>query len=256
MSFNTTRYELAAFPPTSLRYDYLESLAEPQEWFLEELIQSSQTWIIPSVAYGVISDQTLVEFFVAKRHSDQAPHLFDTLRQQTGFDKVLAKSFDHQLMELGTIGGVVPTKTAYLFRDFSPPSISAPVDVGLRQSTSDDLSEIWEMNDDFFDVFGELTHFDSTDNLWVLEKSGEILGCGTTTRVIKDMDAVDLGMLISPKHRRQGYGSYLISSLAKLVIASGQRPICGCAEHNLASRMTLQKAGFVSNHRLVNFDMA
>ena len=248
-------YELATFPPTSLRCDYLENLVEPQEWFLEELIQSGQTWTIPSVAYGVISSQTLVEFFVAKNYSHQAPHLFDTLRQQTNFNKVLAKSFDHQLVELAKNSRAIPTKTGYLFRNFSPPSISAPVDVGLRQSTLGDLSEIWEMNDDFFDVFDELTHFDSADNLWVLEKNGEILGCGVTTRVIKDMDAVDLGMLISPKHRNQGYGSYLVSSLAKLVIASGLRPICGCAEHNLASRMTLQKAGFVSDYRLVNFDI-
>ena len=249
-------YEFATFPPTSLRCDYLENLEEPQEWFLEELIQSGQTWTMPSVAYGVISSQTLVEFFVAKNYSHQAPHLFDTLRQETRFNRVLAKSFDYQLVELAKISGAVPTKTAYLFRNFFPPSISAPVDVGLRQSTSGDLSEIWKMNDGFFDVFDELTHFDNTDNLWVLEKNGEILGCGTTTRVIKDMDAVDLGMLISPKHRNQGYGSYLVSSLAKLVIASSLRPICGCAEHNFASRMTLQKAGFISDHRLFNFDIA
>ena len=248
-------YELATFPPTSLRCDYLENLVEPQEWFLEELIQSSQTWTIPSVAYGVISSQTLVEFFVAKNYSRQAPHLFDTLRLQTNFIKVLAKSFDHQLLELAKNSEAIPIKTGYLFRNFSPPSTSAPVDVGLRQSTLGDLSEIWKMNDDFFDVFDELTHLDSTDNLWVLEKNEEILGCGVTTRVIKDMDAVDLGMLISPKHRNQGYGSYLVSSLAELVIASGLRPICGCAEHNLASRMTLQKAGFTSDHRLVNFDI-
>ncbi len=248
-------YELETFPPTSLRCDYLEHLVEPQEWFLEELIQSGQTWTIPSVAYGVISSHTLVEFFVANKYSHEAPHLFDTLLQQTNFNKVLAKSFDHQLVALAKISGAVPTKTGYLFRNFSPPSISTPVDVGLRQSTLDDLSEIWEMNDGFFDVFDEITHLDSTDNLWLLEKNGEILGCGVTTRVIKDMDAVDLGMMISPKRRNQGYGSYLVSSLAKLVIASGLRPICGCAELNLASRMTLQKAGFISEHRLVNFDI-
>ena len=233
----------------------MENLVEPQEWFLEELVQNGQTWTIPSVAYGVISSQTLVEFFVVESHSHQAPILFDTLRQQTSFKKVLAKSFDHQLLELAENSGANPIRTGYLFRKFSPPSISAAVDVVLRQSTLRDLAKIWEMNEDFFDVFDEITHLDSTGNLWVLERKGEILGCGVTTRVIKNKDAIDLGMLISPTHRNQGYGSYLVSSLAVQAIASGLRPICGCAEHNLASRMTLQKAGFVSDHRLVNFDI-
>ena len=215
-------------------------------------MQDGQFWTIPSIAYGVTSAQTLVEFFVKKSHSDYSAHLFEVLRKQTKFNVVLAKSFDQQLLTHAESSGARPTSTGFLFRKFVATASGSGKELLFRRSTLPDLSAIWKMNDGFFGSFDEISDLNRTENLWILEVHNEVIGCGVTTRVIEGRNAIDLGILISPKWRRRGYGSILMSKLASHVIASGLRPICSCAEHNVASRMALQKAGFVTEHRLVH----
>ncbi len=198
------------------------------------------------------SAQTLVEFFVEKSHSDYSSHLFDALRRQTKFNVVLAKSFDHQLLKVAEFSGAKSTQTGYLFRKFIAATTVSDPEFLFRRSSLADLAAIWKMNDDFFGSFDEISDLNDTGNLWVLEVHNEVVGCGVSTRVIEGSNAIDLGMLISPKWRRRGYGSILMSKLANHMIETGLSPICGCAEHNVASRMTLQKAGFVTEHRLVH----
>ncbi|OUS07991.1 hypothetical protein A9Q96_04675 [Rhodobacterales bacterium 52_120_T64] len=247
-----TEFELSTSPPNSLRRSYLNSLAEPQEWFLEELIQNGQCWSIPSVAYGVTSAQTLVEFFVEKSHSEYSLHLFEVLRRQSKFNVVLAKSFDHQLLKTAESFGAKSTQTGFLFRKYVAATTVSDTGLVFKRSTLADLSAIWEMNDNFFSSFEEISDLNGLGSLWILEVQNEVVGCGVSTRVIEGRNAIDLGMLISPKWRRRGYGSILMSKLSSHMVESGLRPICGCAEHNIASRMTLQKAGFVTEHRLVH----
>lgn len=251
-----TEFELSTSPPVSLRRSYLNSLAEPQEWFLEELVKTGQCWTIPSIAYGVVSAETLVEFFVEKSHSVSSSLLFEAMQRQAKFNVVLAKSFDHQLLELAKAFGAKSTSTGFLFRKYVPVTPVNETDLLFRRSALADLSVIWKMNEDFFVSFDEISELNSTENLWVLELNNEVVGCGVTTRVIEGRNAIDLGMLISPKWRRRGYGSILMSKLANHVVKLGLRPICGCAEHNIASQMTLRKIGFLTQHRLVHCELS
>lgn len=55
----------------------------------------------------------------------------------------------------------------------------------------------------------------------------------------------DLHMEVAEPHRRRGLGSYLIQELKRLCCELGAIPCARCSPENVASRRTLQRAGFV-----------
>ncbi len=52
-------------------------------------------------------------------------------------------------------------------------------------------------------------------------------------------------MEVSVSERRQGYGSYLVQEIKRLAYEAGRKPSSRCNSDNIASRRTLQKAGFL-----------
>jgi GNAT superfamily N-acetyltransferase len=62
----------------------------------------------------------------------------------------------------------------------------------------------------------------------------------------------DVYMEVLESARRQGFGSYLVQELKRLCYEAGKKPAARCNPTNLASRRTLEKAGFLPcGHLLV-----
>jgi GNAT superfamily N-acetyltransferase len=55
----------------------------------------------------------------------------------------------------------------------------------------------------------------------------------------------DVYMGVAESARRQGYGSYLVQEVKRLAYEAGRKPAARCNPTNIASRRTLQKAGFL-----------
>ena len=65
----------------------------------------------------------------------------------------------------------------------------------------------------------------------------------------------DVYMKISEPFRRLGLGAYLVQELKAICRAGGSVPAARCNVDNLASRWTLQKAGFVPWGALIVGDL-
>jgi len=52
-------------------------------------------------------------------------------------------------------------------------------------------------------------------------------------------------MEVAEPFRRKGFGSYLVQELKRICYERGSIPAARCNPENIASRKTLQKAGFV-----------
>jgi len=89
--------------------------------------------------------------------------------------------------------------------------------------------------------------------LLLYRRGGEILGCGLAEPVIPGRADVDIGMVVAPAHRGHALGAYIIAHLKRACLERGERPICGHHVDNLASQRSLERAGFASRHRLVEF---
>jgi hypothetical protein len=62
----------------------------------------------------------------------------------------------------------------------------------------------------------------------------------------------DIYMEIAEDHRRQGIGTFLVQELKRICREGGNIPCARCNPDNVASRKTLQKAGFVPCAHILN----
>jgi GNAT superfamily N-acetyltransferase len=62
----------------------------------------------------------------------------------------------------------------------------------------------------------------------------------------------DIYMDVAEPFRRRGFGAYLVQELKRLAYLHGGIPGARCSPDNIASRLTLQKAGFVPYAHMLN----
>lgn len=239
--------------PKTLRNRYLESLQEPQEWFLEELVRSGEVWVSPGEGYAVFGGDALVEFYTMD--SDDAGRHLSNLIQQRPFRKVLCKSFDHVLIGVARKRGWTLVETGFLFRKRNRVFLNKRKKFQLVRARSTDLPEAWIIGRDFYDSKDEVEQIFRSNGLWVGFNDGQMVGNGVVIPVDGSGDVVDVGMVTRRSHRNKGFASLMIAELADMLESEGKRPICGCAESNFASKSALEKAGFVSEHRLVQINI-
>jgi RimJ/RimL family protein N-acetyltransferase len=83
--------------------------------------------------------------------------------------------------------------------------------------------------------------------LWLVGLDGVVIGdCGTVGPV--DYGAVEIGFGLAEEHRRRGYGTELVAGLSAWLLAQGgiSRVVAITATGNIASRVVLERAGFVA----------
>lgn len=89
------------------------------------------------------------------------------------------------------------------------------------------------------------------NQLFVLYQGDELLGTGECRISKSQPPYADVGMIVSEKHRRKGAGSYIIVRLKEYCYRNNTVPICSTTVENIASKKALEKAGFVSYHRIL-----
>jgi GNAT superfamily N-acetyltransferase len=248
-------------PPPSLRAEYLDGLPQPQELFVENLVATGTCSSIRrddrEIGYAVIhGGETLVELHVRTAELRCLAAAFEELAGACGVRRILAKSFDPTLMFVALLRPRQVRTTGLLYRVIVDADFAADAGIGARAATLDDLAPLLRLGADFFDGPAEIEDYIAAGGLMIYEAGdGAPLGAGVMKRVVPGRDDVDIGMVVDPGHRRQGTGAYIVAHLKAYCLAKGWRPICGCAVHNLASRRTLERAGFASRHGLVEFEL-
>jgi GNAT superfamily N-acetyltransferase len=210
-------------PALPLRAEYLDHLPEPQELFVENLVAAGTWWSISrdedEIGYGVTDgDKTLLELYVAQR---EVPHLaaaFDAMVETCSLQHVLAKSFDANLLFLVLSRPCQFETMGMLYRVIADPSFDEDPDIRARAATLDDVADLMRIGADFFDAPAEVEDYIGADGLMMYQTcEGVSLGAGVMKRA--DRDAVDVGMVVHPEHRRRGHGAYIISHLKSHCLA-------------------------------------
>ena len=244
-------FEPVAVPPASLRQCYLDTLAEPQELYLEQRVSRGATWCLADCAYAVVLDEMLVEFFVVPEATPRLVEIFDAAMGTTGASEVLCKSFDTQLLFAALSREARVTSRGLLFRRIEDRTFMDRDGVAFRRGTVSDATRVLEFNDDFFVDVQEIKDYAAIEGLFLLHQGHKIVGCGIGKPVIAGRPDIDIGMLVAPEYRRRGYGAHIISFLKSHYLGKRLRPICGCSIDNIGSHCALRNAGFVGEHRLL-----
>ncbi|NJD02315.1 MAG: GNAT family N-acetyltransferase [Ruminiclostridium sp.] len=145
------------------------------------------------------------------------------------------------------------TCSAYLFRDDTDVkySFDAFNDVVFRLAKKEDFNNISRMSGDFF--------YDLERSIWkegviVFYLNDELIGAGSCQRIRDNMNYYDIGMVVAEKYRNRGIGTFIIIKLKEYCYNNNRIPVCGCWYFNYASKKTLEKAGFITKHRIIRFD--
>ena len=86
---------------------------------------------------------------------------------------------------------------------------------------------------------------------WQLQVGGETVASGGVL-FHYNVPYGDIYMEVAEPFRRQGHGAYLVQELKRIAYELGSIPCARCSPENVASRLTLQKAGLVPFAHILN----
>jgi len=122
------------------------------------------------------------------------------------------------------------TSESILFHDKLTTSLSPPGAI-VRRTTPDDAAQL-------------LSHELDSEANWVVEVERKVAAAGGVL-FHYNRPYGDIYMEVVEPFRRRGLGSFLVQELKRVCYEGGNVPAARCNPKNIASRKTLQKAGFV-----------
>ena len=122
------------------------------------------------------------------------------------------------------------TSESVLFHD-KLATTHAPPGAICRRATPEDAVEL-------------LSHELDSEAQWLVEVERKVAGAGGVL-FHYNRPYGDIYMKVAEPFRRRGLGSYLVQEMKRICYEQGNVPAARCNPGNIASRKTLQKAGFV-----------
>jgi len=245
-----------------MRESYLESLCEPIELYSEVICRDSIPYFVridgKITGYLLLGEgKVLHEFFLEDRSLPLAENIFTKAIEELKVKKAVCQSWDHLFMSMCLLHFKAEKVIGYNFRDrIEPPGPIPDLDPEERIATLDDVDLLTRFRDGIFDdsEVKDIPYWIEKGGCTIYEDSdGSFIGYGMLNRTIDGRDWFDIGMYVRPECRKKGYGTWIIDRLADRCIMNGWRPTLGCAKDNMASKRTIEKAGFVSRHTMVEF---
>jgi GNAT superfamily N-acetyltransferase len=96
---------------------------------------------------------------------------------------------------------------------------------------------------------------DDANGGWIVEVDGAVVGAGGVLGHYNPPYG-DVYVGVDEAARRRGVGSFLVQELKRVCYESGMKPAARCDPSNLASRRTLERAGFRVCGRLLAAEVA
>jgi GNAT superfamily N-acetyltransferase len=245
-------------PPPQLREVYFRSLAEPQVHYLEQRVAAAQRFVVrlgaSDVGYAAIHDGAIVEFFVADSLLPQLGEVFYAAAEEGGAGSAVIKSYDPLMLAAASDRPVRVAAIGVNCTSWSDARFVPAAGFAARPGGPDDLPIVQAVGPGLFERPEDIPHDLETGRITIYELNGEPVGCGVLSPVREGADALDIGVGVLPAWRRNGVGEQIVRHLKLVCLRElGMRPVCGCAVENVASRRTLERAGFLTRHRLLEF---
>jgi GNAT superfamily N-acetyltransferase len=191
-----------------------------------------------TAGYGLIAiagpwkdKPTVVEFYVLPDRRGRVFDLFASLLAASGAAFVEAQTNDTLLTVMLHAFCRNVASESIVFHDKLTTAHAAPEAAVFRPATPEDAAAI------------AAAHLDEGAG-WLVEVGGTVAATGGIL-FHYNRPYGDIYMAVAEPFRRRGLGSYLVQELKRVCYRDGNVPAARCNTTNVASRRTLQKAGFV-----------
>jgi GNAT superfamily N-acetyltransferase len=170
----------------------------------------------------------VMEFYVLPRHRARAQDIFRSLVQVSEATQVEAQTNMPLMLTMLYDFATNITAESILFHDAFTTELTCPA-ATFRRTTPEDGGPFAD---------------------WGIELGGEIVADGGFLCHYNPPYG-DVFMTVVEGARQKGIGSYLVQELKRVCYEAGKKPSTRCKPTNVASRRTLQKAGFLPCGRLL-----
>lgn len=246
-----------------MRNDYLRTLIAPMDGMWESAVIPQATfWEIQDreqhAGYFCInSDNDLLRFSLLEEYQVQAQEIFRWVISTYGIHHAIASTIEPFYFSLCLDTQVHIALHSYLFHDHKRVELSAkPGQSRIRKAKAEEfetLLHFYQANtagsDEWIAPF--LHERLDREELFVLYDQQTLVATGECIPSQTQLPYADLGMVVAQAYRGQGLGSSMLIQLKEHCYATGWKPICSCAADNYASKKAIEKAGFLSEQRMV-----
>lgn len=244
-----------------LRIDYLSSLPEFQELFIELMIGDGEGYLIQKgdhvLGYAIKNSQgVLVEFYVKDQYVPDSHQAFKQVLKDLAIQEIYCKSFDALLLNACLLSSFCYSLEGVLYRDYIGPKIQKDRKVQMRPSGLASVDLLLNQDEsirELFETEQQLTGFIEHEHVFEFYKSDELIGCGMVIQTKAGWNFCDLGVWVHPQKRGHSLGAQILLLLREFALENQLIPSCGCAIENVASQKTIEKSGFVSKYNLICF---
>ncbi|MBZ9622466.1 GNAT family N-acetyltransferase [Clostridium sp. FP2] len=241
----------------NLHKEYINTLAEPIDGFWENvMIGRSECYEIiydEKVAghFFVNSSKTLVQFHVLKGYYTCAAEIFEYVIKSDIVENAAVSTKEPEFLSLCLDYQKSVAADMYLFNDNK--KIKYELDgfrnLSFRLAKTVDIATIKNKCEVAFEGYHE--DLIKNDQLFVLYEEDSLLGIGEFRISKSNGQFGDIGMIVAEEYRRKGVGTYIITKLKEHCYSKKLKPMAGCDITNTISKKTLEKSGFISNHRII-----
>ena len=243
--------------------DYLRTLVAPIDGMWEgAIIAHAAFWEIQDREQGIGyfcigSDNELLRFQLWEHYLARSQEIFRWLISTHSIQYAITSTIEPPYFSLCLDVQKSITLHSYLFRDskhIEPSSaLSTSTFRKAEMSELDALVRFYRANaegpGEWIETF--LHERIEREELFGLYDQQTLIATGECIPSQKQIPYADLGMVVAQAYRGKGLGSSMLLHLKKRCYEAGLRPICSCAADNHASKKAIEKAGFVSEHRMV-----
>src|SRR5262245_47226178 len=202
-------------------------------WTYEYLITEAGA----KVGYGSVAvagpwqgKPTVYEYFLLPQHRRRLFDAFVALLTASGATEIETQSNDVLLTVMLHAFAPAVASESILFHDKVTTAHTLP-DAVFRRATPEDAVAMAE-------------HQLDSGAGWLVAVGGVVAGAGDIL-FHYNRPYGDIYMAVGESFRRRGVGTYLVQELKRACYEGGSIPAARCNPRNIASRQTLQRAGFV-----------
>jgi GNAT superfamily N-acetyltransferase len=236
---------------------HLEALPGPVDSFFEDHICGSTQYRIEisGEAAGFASihlGRLLTQFCLAEPYKRYGQAVYQQARRLESVGAAFVPTCDEFFLAHAIDDYRLLAKQAYFFTvGRGTLDADATRDYSLRPAEPDDASFVQQQSGDFFENVEQQIR---EGELFLTLRSGEPVGIGVMARSKFCKDVASVGMYTCEPHRNRGVGTATIALLITECDHRGVRPVAGCWYSNHASKRTLERAGMVTQTRLLKID--
>lgn len=247
----------------SLKQEWHKTLVAPQDDMWEAFTEQAMHWAIvkedQTIGYAVVNEENcLLQFFINASWLPEGVAIFQEFILQQKITQAIIGTNNPICLSIAMHIQKTVSVHTYLFADMQS--------VGLKERSStlknagpDDLERVVDFCQmsmgapkAWLNVY--IGNLINRSEFFILEEGAEILGTCEVRKSESNPSVAAVGMVVSPEHRKQRVGTYLLGKAKEIALQWGRQAICSCEKDNIGSLKAIQNNGFRSIHQMLGME--